>query len=451
WDSLLIGLAGAFAVLPGISFTGSTIVVGLARGLKREEAAIFSFLLAIPVIACGGLLAFCELVYKYKNISDAVTNLLPPTLLFGVVVSFISGSIALVWLLRWLHRGDLYIFAVWVLLLSPLAFGLAFNTPQPKGRDYIDAPICEPDEHKHNNDNVDRSNDNDGNPDVKHTTTIPATTSPQVVNKDNDTDNGELTKLSNMTDEERAEAIREVERIIEAERVAQAEQDAREIAAPPIVDDETKLVKLDPTSRVWVEKDDDGRKRVIVLGVVVLRDKPIELFACRRRSKEHESIVALNVKPNLIHAALLLTGAKPGKPVEFMPKFVPPSGEQIDVRVRWLDKDGKRQECPAADWIAMANEFDEVKQDDGSVKKVKRTMNTHWVFTGSTTFKDDENVTHYVADETGEIIGTSNFVGSILDVPIESSDQNSTLMFEANTERIPSLGTPVTLVLEPAR
>jgi len=63
---------------------------------------------------------------------------------------------------------------------------------------------------------------------------------------------------------------------------------------------------------------------------------------------------------------------------------------------------------------------------------------------------DDEEKTRYVADETGELFGLSNFVGSILDVPIESSEDNTQLKFGCFTERIPPLDTPVTIILTPA-
>ena len=54
-DTLLVGLAQAVAIAPGISRSGATITTGLARGLKRDAAARFSFLLGAPIILGAGL------------------------------------------------------------------------------------------------------------------------------------------------------------------------------------------------------------------------------------------------------------------------------------------------------------------------------------------------------------------------------------------------------------
>ncbi len=114
WTALLIGLAQAFAILPGISRSGSTIVAGALLGLRRQSAATFSFLLAIPVIAGGALLEF-------KDIYDAGFQTQTPILLLvmGVIVSFLVGLLALQWLVKWIEGGKLHLFAYWVI---PLGF-----------------------------------------------------------------------------------------------------------------------------------------------------------------------------------------------------------------------------------------------------------------------------------------------------------------------------------------
>lgn len=254
--------------------------------------------------------------------------------------------------------------------------------------------------------------------------------------------------LSRMTEEERAAAQKEVEREIAALRAAEDAQFAAETAAPPLIEEPEKLVALAPEMKLWVTPDS---KSLVMIGVVTLREGPLELFCCRRNSKEYESIVALAVKPVLIHAGLIAIGAKPGKPVQYQPEFVPPSGETIEIRLRWKDTDGKTRECPAQDWVARSGETVDVPQGDGSVKKEPKPMDTHWVFTGSMSYRDEAGLNHYIADETGELVGLSNFVGAILDVPIRSSDMNDDLMFEPYTARIPPLGTAVTLILTPIK
>ena len=115
-EALLIGFAQAFAVLPGISRSGATIVAGLARGMRRDEAAAFSFLLAIPAIAGGGTLHLLELFT-----TDAPEGQISPgLLLLGAAISFLIGLGALAWLIRWLEQGRLHLFAWYLLILGPV-------------------------------------------------------------------------------------------------------------------------------------------------------------------------------------------------------------------------------------------------------------------------------------------------------------------------------------------
>jgi undecaprenyl-diphosphatase len=104
-DALLIGVAQAVAVLPGLSRSGSTIAAALLCGLKREAAASFSFLLAIP--ALGGATAL-----ELKRVLAAGT--LPVdtmTLVVGVATAFVTGVVALKILISVLQRRRLLIFA----------------------------------------------------------------------------------------------------------------------------------------------------------------------------------------------------------------------------------------------------------------------------------------------------------------------------------------------------
>lgn len=110
-DSLLIGLAQASALIPGISRSGMTISTGLARGMDSTEAARFAFLLGIPVIAGAGLLEMADLVSSGVGI--------PATVWIGVVVAGLSGYAAIAILLRVLTRVGLAPFGVYC-----VAFGL---------------------------------------------------------------------------------------------------------------------------------------------------------------------------------------------------------------------------------------------------------------------------------------------------------------------------------------
>ncbi|GMQ93590.1 MAG: undecaprenyl-diphosphate phosphatase [Acidimicrobiia bacterium] len=112
-DSLLVGLAQALALIPGISRSGMTISAGLARGLKRNEAARFAFLLGILVIAGAGLLEVVDVL--------AAGDSIPATVWVGVAVAGLSGYAAIAVLLRLLTRIGLAPFGIYCIALGSFA------------------------------------------------------------------------------------------------------------------------------------------------------------------------------------------------------------------------------------------------------------------------------------------------------------------------------------------
>jgi len=106
-DALLVGLAQALAIFPGISRSGATIAAGLGRGLRREPAARFSFLLATPVILGAGLLKVVDLVQMGGLAAHA------PMLIVGFLSAGVVGFGCIHFLLRYLQRRRLYPFAVY--------------------------------------------------------------------------------------------------------------------------------------------------------------------------------------------------------------------------------------------------------------------------------------------------------------------------------------------------
>ena len=110
-DAVWIGLLQALALFPGISRSGSTIMAGLFRGLNRELAARYSFLLGIPAILGGGLLSLLDLIGS----GDTTPLLVYLTVL---LVSFAVGYVCIVWLLRLVRRYRLYGFAIYCVLAS---------------------------------------------------------------------------------------------------------------------------------------------------------------------------------------------------------------------------------------------------------------------------------------------------------------------------------------------
>ncbi len=111
-DALVIGLAQALAIFPGISRSGATIAAGLFQGTKRQPAARFSFLLATPIIVGAGLLQVVELARTGGLGAQA------PSLIAGLVAAAVIGFGCIHFLLRYLEHRRLYPFAVYCLLAS---------------------------------------------------------------------------------------------------------------------------------------------------------------------------------------------------------------------------------------------------------------------------------------------------------------------------------------------
>jgi hypothetical protein len=248
----------------------------------------------------------------------------------------------------------------------------------------------------------------------------------------------------------------------DAQEFGESEIPANAAAAPSKAPAAPKLPEPKGAKRLSREYDvwvDPRQKAVLVDGQISLREGMLEMFACTRNTKEHESIVSANTKAFLVHAALLTVGAEPGSPVRFMPQYVPPSGNwlfdlpmvdfsellppiyvppsgtEIEVQVHWTDPNGRQLIARAQDWIKDI--------------QTGKPMTHPFVFAGSSFWTDEETGKKYYQAEQGDFICVSNFSTAMLDIPVESSQTNTELAFEAFTERIPPLGAPVRLVLKP--
>ncbi|HOE34280.1 MAG: undecaprenyl-diphosphatase UppP [Chloroflexi bacterium] len=111
-DALIIGAFQAIAIFPGISRSGATISGGLFRGLKRQNAARYSFLLAIPIMAAAGLMAFSDLL-AVPGLSAFL-----PVVIVGFVAAALVGYFAIRWFLSFLKAKSLLPFALYCALLS---------------------------------------------------------------------------------------------------------------------------------------------------------------------------------------------------------------------------------------------------------------------------------------------------------------------------------------------
>ena len=213
---------------------------------------------------------------------------------------------------------------------------------------------------------------------------------------------------------------------------AKGEKPAGEPTKETLKPDNTGLQKIAKEHDVYL---DLKRKAVVVDGEVCRREGELEMFACPKRSKEHESVVALNCTSEEVHAGLLAVGAKPGTPVKFAPEYAAATGPIIDVLVSWWDDKGKRHEARAQEWIKHA--------------KTGKEMPFDWVFAGSSFWTDEDTGKAHYSANAGDLICVSNFNTATMDLPVESSQANASLLFTAFTEHIPPLGTKIRLFLIP--
>jgi len=209
-------------------------------------------------------------------------------------------------------------------------------------------------------------------------------------------------------------------------------QDGAKTKPPAAAIDTAKLHKLSKTHDIWL---DAQNKLLVVEGQVCLREGFLEMFACPKGSKEHESVVSVNCDAMTVHAGLLALGAQIGGPVKFDPKFVPASGTVVDLFVTWTDAAGKPQKVRAQQWVRNS--------------KTRKELTYDWVFAGSGFFTDEETGKRYYNADSGDLVCVSNFPTATLDLPVESSQANAELQFEAFTEHIPAKGTKIRLIFQP--
>ncbi len=119
-DALIVGIFQAVSLLPGISRSGATISGGMLRNIDRPSAARFSFLMSVPVMIGAGALALVDLI-RSSTFSTQI-----PTLVAGFVVAAIVGYLSIRWLLAYLTKHALYMFAIYCLLVSVIVIVVSF-------------------------------------------------------------------------------------------------------------------------------------------------------------------------------------------------------------------------------------------------------------------------------------------------------------------------------------
>jgi undecaprenyl-diphosphatase len=117
-SGLIVGIAQAVAIVPGISRSGATISTALFLGIDRAEAGVFSFLLSVPAVGGATVLAF-------RDLAETGTQISPETVILGTLSSFVSGILALGLLMRIIRSGKIGYFGYYCIALA-LAGGVYF-------------------------------------------------------------------------------------------------------------------------------------------------------------------------------------------------------------------------------------------------------------------------------------------------------------------------------------
>lgn len=220
----------------------------------------------------------------------------------------------------------------------------------------------------------------------------------------------------------------------------------------------------EPAGKAEVEKVelpgitiDDKNKRVDVAAKVALNDGLLELIACIRDTKEHESLVIIEAAPVHIHASLLLIGATNGHPARVKPAneertqwlHLPPSGDPIKVSLVYPDPEDEKKtiERPISDFLKRADRdpalAPEEQEDVDDPAKVFDTF----VFAGSVLLEREGQERQYLADETGNVVSISTFGDELLCLPSRQSQENAALVWAVDDKHLPKVGTKVTLRL----
>lgn len=219
-------------------------------------------------------------------------------------------------------------------------------------------------------------------------------------------------------------------------------------------DDAVKVLHPFEDVTVILNRDQPRESRVEIKGFTCLDSGWLEQVACGPASREHESLVVIKARPSQIHAALLTAGFESGKPGRWTYDndklgAIDPTGEKVDILVRYVDKTGKTVEHEIGKWIRG-----QVTEKDPG----KPFPREPFVFGGSAIAKNTPDMApagakdageHYVADMTGSVIGLVTFGDEMIGFSRVMADQESVQepAWEANTETLPPVETPVTVII----
>lgn len=119
-DALKVGIAQSFALIPGTSRSGATIIGGMLFGLSRRAATEFSFFLAVPTLVAAGAYD----LYKHRGLLSAADI---PVFALGLVAAFASAFICVRWLIRYIATHDFTVFAWYRIVFGAIVLVTAYT------------------------------------------------------------------------------------------------------------------------------------------------------------------------------------------------------------------------------------------------------------------------------------------------------------------------------------
>ena len=209
----------------------------------------------------------------------------------------------------------------------------------------------------------------------------------------------------------------------------------------------------EPVKLPGIEVDPVGRC-VTVDSTICLREGLLELVACAKGGKEHESLLLMEARPLHVHTALLLLGLESGNPAlmervegeEERWRHLPPSGDLVEVFLAWKSKDEELIEKPVSEFIVRVSDRVE---GDGAVEE---RLPTHaFLFAGSRLVENGGGPRVYLGDRSGNLISLATFGDELLCLQGVHSRENQALLWQINTKALPPPGTKVTVRLRPAK
>jgi hypothetical protein len=207
----------------------------------------------------------------------------------------------------------------------------------------------------------------------------------------------------------------------------------------PAGKEDAPVKKVEIAKNVTLEVQGKQR-RVVVKARVCLREcNTLEELLTIKGLKEHEAVLAAEVDARKIHFALVAAGAEPGSPVQFeIPDQRPykaAHGTRIKILLQYKDGD-KEVTVPAQKWLRNIN--------------TKKDLDYDWVFGGSHLVPHpDANQPPIYEANNGDVICVTNFPDAMLDLPVFSPKDLESRQYCIATERVPAVGTPVLVILEP--